>query len=154
MREKLKNQNNKEALKDTHIGQDIEDNITDKGAEEGTRNEQIQDKTHIIDVGNANKNNEVNVDDNLDSMHIEGKYIVQSQGDPQVENEAVENLIKQRRDSEEDPNLKGNIVDTDRKGDLSPRQVKRLWSGIKLSQIVFPLQVKTRKKNKNSDNPQ
>ncbi|KAK6777239.1 hypothetical protein RDI58_023956 [Solanum bulbocastanum] len=52
--------------------------------------------------------------------------------------------IQHKRDTEEDGEVNGNIDTIAREGDLSPRQINNLKSGVKKTVPYLPLQVKTR----------
>ncbi|KAH0665330.1 hypothetical protein KY285_026536 [Solanum tuberosum] len=52
--------------------------------------------------------------------------------------------IHHRRDTEEDGEVNGNIDTIAREGDLSPRQISNLKSGVKKTVPYLPIQVKTR----------
>uniref|UniRef100_A0A0V0GMM4 Putative ovule protein n=1 Tax=Solanum chacoense TaxID=4108 RepID=A0A0V0GMM4_SOLCH len=56
----------------------------------------------------------------------------------------IEDEKQLRRDREEDDEIDGNIEKVARDGDLTPRHISNLKSGVKRSQPSLPLQVKTR----------
>ncbi|KAK4726405.1 hypothetical protein R3W88_031322 [Solanum pinnatisectum] len=58
--------------------------------------------------------------------------------------EPTEEEKQNRRDAEEDMEVTKNIDKIARDGDLSPRQINNLKSGVKRCQPSVPLQVKTR----------
>ncbi|KAH0632725.1 hypothetical protein KY284_035511 [Solanum tuberosum] len=112
-------------------------------------------ESHSVEKAKNNERDREDHGSTVGNIWREEDEIFEHEGSSNVLQEGVKDLQEltneekqQMRDTEEDVELDGNIDKVARDGDLSPRQINNLKSGMKKPSI--PLQVKTRSNKESS----
>ncbi|KAH0689108.1 hypothetical protein KY289_016466 [Solanum tuberosum] len=112
-------------------------------------------ESHSVEKAKNNERDREDHGSTVGNIWREEDEIFEHEGSSNVLEEGVKDLQEltneekqQMRDTEEDVELDGNIDKVARDGDLSPRQINNLKSGMKKPSI--PLQVKTRSNKESS----